>query len=61
MLDINRIIAFVVTSIAIYFMNKVIKFGFKILILLIVIAAIIYFVMPDAIPVIIDFVKSKVS
>ena len=40
--------------------NKVIKFGFKILFLLIVVAAVIYFVMPELIPQIIDWGKGIV-
>ena len=59
-MDINRIIAFVVTSVVIYLLNKVIKFGFKILILCVGVAAFVYFTIPEMIPTIIDWGKNIV-
>lgn len=61
MLDMNRIIAFVLTSLAIYLINKVIKFGFKILLILIGVAAVLYFVMPEIIPQVVDWGKNIVA
>lgn len=59
-MDVNRIIAFVITSVVIYLINKVIKFGFKILFILVALAAVVYFVMPELFPQIIDWGKSIV-
>lgn len=60
-MDINRIIAFVVTSVVIYLLKNVIKFGMKLLFILIAGSAIIYFVMPELIPVIMEWVQNFVG
>lgn len=56
-MDIERIIAFVITMVVLTILRKIIRFGFKLLIILGVGFAIIYFAMPEMLPVIQEYIK----
>lgn len=51
-MDMERIIAFVITMVIVTILKKVIKFGFKMLFTIGLACAVIYFVMPEMFPVI---------
>lgn len=57
-MDIERIIAFAITMVIVWVLKKIIKFGFKVLMVIVVIAFIIYFSVPELIPVIQEYAKS---
>lgn len=57
-MDIERIIAFAITMVIVWVLKKIIKFGFKVLMIIAVIAFIIYFAVPELIPVIQEYAKS---
>lgn len=57
-MDIERIIAFAITMVIVWVLKKIIKFGFKVLMIIAVIAFIIYFAVPELIPVIQEYTKS---
>lgn len=51
-MDIDRVISFILTMVIIYILKSVIKFGLKVLVLLVLGAAFVYFVAPELVPVI---------
>lgn len=56
-MDIERIIAFVITMVVVWILKKIIKFGFKLLLIIGFLAFIIYFAVPELIPVIHEYIK----
>ena len=54
-MDMERVIAFAITAIIIWILKGVIKFGMKLLVLLLIGAAVVWFVFPEMIPAIQDF------
>lgn len=60
-MDINRIIAFVITMVVIYILKSFVKFGMKVLLLLGLGAAFIYFVAPELIPVITNGINNFIG
>lgn len=50
-MDIERIVAFVITMVVIGIFKSVIKFGFKVLIALALMAFVVYFAIPELIPI----------
>ena len=51
-MDIERIIAFVITMVIVTILKSVIKFGIKLLVIIGIACAFVYFVMPEVFPII---------
>lgn len=51
-MDMERIIAFVVTMVIVTILKNIIKFGIKVLVIIGIVCAFVYFVMPEMFPII---------
>lgn len=58
-MDINRIIAFVVTAVVVYLLKSVLKFGVKLFFMVLVGAAVVYFVFPEIMPLLDSFLPNS--